>query len=141
MAKKIKKKLKLIIAAGKAVPAPPLGPTLSSAGVNIKEFCDKFNEQTRDKMGMSIPVYLTVFEDKTFTMELRTPPMSDLIKKKIGLQKGSARPNLQKVGKLTKQQVREIAEEKLSDLNTTNVDAAMNIVAGTARQMGINIVD
>jgi len=141
MAKKIKKKLKLIIAAGKAVPAPPLGPTLSSAGVNIKEFCDKFNEQTRDKMGMSVPVYLTVFDDKSFAMELRTPPMSDLIKKKIGLQKGSARPNLQKVGKITKQQMREIAEEKLADLNTSNIESAMHTVAGTARQMGVNIID
>lgn len=141
MAKKIKKILKLIIAAGKAVPAPPLGPTLSAAGVNIKEFCDKFNEQTREKNGIQIPVILTVYDDRTFSFELRTPPMSELIKKKLSIGKGSSRPNLQTVGQLTKKQAEEIATEKMPDLNTTNLESAVNIVAGTARQMGVKIID
>lgn len=139
MAKKIKKILKLIIPAGKAVPAPPLGPTLSQAGVNIKEFCDKFNEKTRPQMGILIPVILTVFEDRTFALEYRTPPVSELIKKKINLQKGSARPNLTKVGQLSDKQLGEIATEKMEDFNTTDLEAAKRIVAGTAMQMGIKI--
>lgn len=141
MAKKIKSQFKLIIAAGKAVPAPPLGPTLSSKQVNIKEFCDKFNEATRPMGNIKVPVIVTVYDDRTFSMELRTPPVSDLIKKKLSVQKGSAKPNLQTVGTMTKAQLREIAEEKMKDLNTVDVESAMNTVAGTARQMGIKIVD
>jgi large subunit ribosomal protein L11 len=141
MAKKIKKKLKMIIPAGKATPQPPLGPILSSAQVNIKEFCDRFNEQTRPMGEIKIPVIVTVFDDRTFALEFRTPPVADLIKKKIKIQLGSAKPNLQTVGTLTKEQVREIATEKLADLNTSDVEAAMKTVEGTARQMGVKIVD
>lgn len=141
MAKKIKKILKMIVPAGKAVPAPPLGPILSSAQVNIKEFCDKFNEATRPLGDIKIPVTITIYDDRTFSMELKTPPIADLIKKKLKIQKGSARPNLQIVGTLTSEQVREIAEEKLKDLNTTKIESAMHTVAGTARQMGVKIVD
>lgn len=141
MAKKVKKILKLIIPAGKAVPAPPLGPILSSAQVQIKEFCDKFNEATRPLGETKVPVIVTVYDDRTFSLEYRTAPMSELIKKKLGVKVGSARPNLQTVGTLTKAQVREIAEEKLKDLNTTDVESAMNTVMGTARQMGVKIVD
>lgn len=140
MAKKVKKILKLIISAGKATPQPPLGPILSSAQVNIKEFCDKFNETTRPMGDTKVPVIVTVYDDRTFSLEFRTPPVSDLIRKKIKIARGSARPNLQTVGQLTKAQLREIAEEKLADLNTTDVEAAMNTVAGTARQMGVKIV-
>lgn len=141
MAKKIKKKLKMIISAGKATPQPPLGPILSSAQVNIKEFCDRFNEATRPMGDIKVPVYITVFDDRTFALEYGTPPVSALIKKKLKLQLGAAKPNLQTVGTLTKEQLREIATEKLSDFNTTDVEAAMKTVAGTARQMGVKIVE
>jgi large subunit ribosomal protein L11 len=141
MAKKIKKMLKVIIAGGKAVPAPPLGPTISAAGVNIKEFCDKFNEATRDRMGIKIPAILTVFEDRTFSLEFRPPTASALIKKKLGIEKGSSRPNLQKVSEMTKAQLKEVAEEKMVDLNAVDVEMAMNIIAGTAKQMGVKIID
>ncbi|MCC7304116.1 50S ribosomal protein L11 [bacterium] len=141
MAKKIKSQFKVIITAGKAVPAPPLGPALSAKQVNIKEFCDKFNEATRQMGDIKVPAIVTTYDDRTFSIELRTPPVSDLIKKKIKISAGSAKPNLQQVGTLTKAQVREIAEEKMKDLNTTKVESAMNTVAGTARQMGVKIVD
>ena len=141
MAKKIKGQFKVIITAGKATPQPPLGPALSAKQVNIKEFCDKFNDATRQMGDMKIPAIVTTYDDRTFSIELRTSPVSDLIKKKIGIPKGSAKPNLQQVGTMTKAQVREIAELKMVDLNTTNVESAMNTVEGTARQMGIKIVD
>ncbi|MFZ6022481.1 MAG: 50S ribosomal protein L11 [Patescibacteria group bacterium] len=141
MAKKIKSQFKVIIAAGKAVPAPPLGPALSAKQVNIKEFCDKFNEATRQMGDVQVPAIVTTYDDRTFSIELRTPPVSDLIRKKAKITKGSAKPNLQQVGTLTKAQVKEIAEEKLKDLNTTKVESAMNTVMGTARQMGVKIVD
>ncbi len=141
MAKKIKSQFKVIITAGKAVPAPPLGPALSAKQVNIKEFCDKFNEATRQMGDVKVPAIVTTYDDRTFSIELRTPPVSDLIKKKIKIEKGSAKPNLQQVGSLTSAQVREIAEEKMKDLNTTVVESAMHTVAGTARQMGVKIVD
>lgn len=141
MAKKIKGQFKVIITAGKATPQPPLGPALSAKQVNIKEFCDKFNDATRQMGDMKIPAIVTTYDDRTFSIELRTSPVSDLIKKKIGIPKGSAKPNLQQVGTMTKTQVREIAELKMVDLNTTNVESAMNTVEGTARQMGVKIVD
>lgn len=141
MAKKIKSQFKVIITAGKATPQPPLGPALSAKQVNIKEFCDKFNEATRQMGDIKVPAIVTTYDDRTFSLELRTPPVSDLIKKKIKIAKGSAKPNLQQVGTLTQAQVREIAEEKIQDLNTTNVESAMSTVAGTARQMGVKIVD
>lgn len=141
MAKKIKSQFKVIITAGKAVPAPPLGPALSAKQVNIKEFCDKFNDATRQLGNVKIPAIVTVYDDRTFSLELRTPPVSDLIKTKLKIPKGSAKPNLLQVGTLTKAQVREIAEEKMKDLNTTNVESAMKTVEGSARQMGVKIVD
>lgn len=141
MAKKIKKLLKVIIQAGKAVPAPPLGPTISQTGVNIKEFCDRFNEATREMGNVKVPAILTVFDDRTFALEIKRPSASSLIRKMLNLGKGSARPNLQKVGELTKAQLREIAEEKLAELNTTDLESAMNVIAGTAKQMGIKIID
>lgn len=141
MAKKIKKMLNLIIAAGKATPAPPLGPTLSQAQVNIKEFCDRFNEETRAKGNVRIPVEISIYDDRTFTYVLKAPPVSELIKMKLKIQKGSARPNLQQVGSLTKAQVKEIAEEKIQDMNTVDIESAMKTVMGTARQMGIKITD
>src|SRR5690606_26023810 len=120
---------------------PPLGPALSAKQVNIKEFCDKFNEATRQMGDVKIPAIVTTYDDRTFSIELRTPPVSDLIKKKAKIGKGSAKPNLQQVATLTKEQVREIAQEKMQDLNTTNVESAMKTVAGTARQMGVKIVE
>lgn len=139
MAKKVKKQLKLIIPAGKAVPAPPLGPILSAAGVNIKEFCDKFNEHTRPMGDIKIPVIVSIYEDRSFGLDYKKPPMSELIKKKLGIKKGSGNPNLKFVGTLTRAQAEEIAEEKMEELNATDIDAAVNIVAGTARQMGVKI--
>jgi len=141
MAKKVKKVLKLIISAGKANPAPPLGPILSAAQVNIQEFCTKFNDATRQLGDIKIPATLSIYEDRTFSMTLGKPPMSELIKKKLNIKKGSSVPNLKKVGKLTRKQALEIIEEKMEDLNTSNIDSAMKILEGTARQMGVKIVD
>jgi len=139
--KKIKAILKLQIEAGKATPAPPIGPTLGQHGVNIQEFVTKYNDKTKDKMGNIIPCILTIYEDRSFKIELKTPPVADLIKKAINLQKGSSKPNLEKVGKISRKKCREIAEKKLEDLNTTNLDAATRIVEGTAKSMGLEITD
>ncbi|MDP3837041.1 MAG: 50S ribosomal protein L11 [bacterium] len=141
MAKKIKTKLKLQITGGQANPAPPVGPALGQHGLNIADFCQKFNEKTRDRMGEVVPVEITVYEDRTFDFITKTPPASELIKKAAGIKKGSGKPRLEKVGKITKAQLGEIAKTKMPDLNARDIDAAMNIIAGTARQMGVEIKD
>ncbi len=139
MAKNIKTIIKLQIKAGAANPAPPVGPALGQHGLNISEFCSKFNEATKDKMGDVIPVEITVYEDRTYDFKLKTPPAAELIKKAAKIEKGSGKPNSEKVGKITKAQVREIAEKKMVDLNAGNLEAGMKIIEGTARQMGITI--
>jgi len=139
--KAIKTILKLQIPAGKATPAPPIGPALGQHGVNIGLFVNQFNEMTKDKGNDIIPAEITIFEDRTFEIKLKTPPASDLLKKAAGIEKGSKEPNRIKVGKITKKQLREIAEKKLIDLNTNNIEAAEKIIAGTAKNMGIEIVD
>ncbi len=139
MAKKIKTVIKLQIQAGKANPAPPVGPALGQHGLNIQEFCVKFNDATKDKMGDIIPAEITIFEDRTFSFVLKTPPASDLLRKAAGIQKGSGSPLKDKVGKITEAQLREIAEKKMPDINANDVEAAMKIIAGTARSMGIKI--
>jgi len=141
MAKKIKTKIKLQIAGGQANPAPPVGPALGQHGLNIAEFCQKFSLATRDKMGDIIPVEITVYEDRTYNFILKTPPASELLKKAAGIKKGSGQPRLDKVGQITKAQLAEIAKVKMPDLNARDLDAAMNIIAGTARQMGVEIKD
>ena len=141
MAKKVVARLKLMIPAGKATPAPPLGPTLAQYQINIMEFVKQYNERTKDKVGMIIPAEITIYSDRSFTFELKTPPTSELLKKAAGVEKGSPEPNRIKVGKITRQQLREIAEMKLPDLNTKDIEKAMRIVEGTARSMGIEIVD
>lgn len=139
MAKKIKTIIKLQIQAGKANPAPPVGPALGQHGLNIQEFCTKFNDQTKDKMGDIIPAEITIFEDRTFTFVLKTPPASDLLRKAAGIQKGSGSPLKDKVGHITEAQLREIAEKKMPDINANDIEGAMKIIAGTARSMGIKI--
>jgi large subunit ribosomal protein L11 len=139
MPKEITTVIKLQIAAGKANPAPPVGPALGQHGLNIQEFCSKFNEQTRQLGDTIIPVEITVYKDRTFTFFLKKPPAAILIKKKLGIQKGSGIPNKEKVGTLTKAQLKEIAEEKMEDLNANDIEAAMNIIAGTARNMGVKV--
>lgn len=139
MAKKIKTVIKLQLSAGKANPAPPIGPALGQHGLNIQDFCAKFNEATKDKMGDIIPAEITVFEDRTFAFILKTPPASDLLRKAAGVEKGAANPLKEKVGKITQAQLREIAEKKMPDINANDIDAAMKIIAGTARSMGIRI--
>ncbi len=139
MAKVIKAKVKLQIPAGKANPAPPVGPALGQHGVNIMDFCKKFNEATKSKDGLIIPVVLTIYEDRTFTFIVKNPPCSVLLKRSANLAKGSGVPNKEKVGSVTKSQVEEIAKAKLDDLNTINIKQAMRIVEGTARSMGIEI--
>lgn len=139
MPKPIKTVIKLQIPAGAANPAPPVGPALGQHGLNIQEFCSKFNDATKDKMGDIIPVEITVYEDRTYDFILKTPPVPELLKKAAGIQKGSSKPLQEKVGKVTKAQIRQIAELKIPDLNTDNIEAAMRIVAGTARQMGLTI--
>jgi len=141
MAKKVVGELKLQIPAGKANPSPPVGPALGQRGINIMEFCKAFNEKTKDMMGYNIPVVITVYSDKSFTFITKQPPVTDFIKKAAGIQKGSDNPLKNKVGKLTKEQLKEIAEKKMPDLNTTDIEAAMKIVAGSARSMGIEIVE
>ena len=141
MAKKIKAIVKLQIQAAKANPAPPVGPSLAPHGINISEFCQKFNELTKDQVGFVVPVEVTVFEDRTYVLKLKQPLASDLIKKAAGVEKGSGVPNKTKVGKITKDQLKEIAERKMPDLNTENIDAAMKTMAGTAKNMGIEIVE
>lgn len=141
MAKKIVAIIKLAIQAGKANPAPPIGPALGQHGVNIMMFCKEYNARTADKVGLVIPVEISVFEDRSFTFVLKTPPASVLICKAAGIDRGSGEPNKKQVGKITKAQLKEIAETKLPDLNANDVDAAMRIVAGTAKNMGVAIVD
>ncbi len=141
MAKEIKTLVKLQIPAGKANPAPPVGPALGQAGVNIQEFCIKFNDKTHDKMGSIIPVVITVYKDRSFTFVTKTPPASDLLKKAAGIQKGSSNGAKENVATITSQQLQEIAELKMPDLNANDVKAAMNIIAGTAKNMGITIKD
>lgn len=139
MAKKIKAIVKIQAPAGKANPAPPIGPTLGQHGVNIAEFCQKFNAAT-SKMGNDIiPAVLTIYEDRTYTFVLKTPPASTLLMKAAGIAKGSGKPLQEKVGKVTKAQIKEIAEKKLPDLNTESLDAAMKTIEGTARQMGLEV--
>jgi large subunit ribosomal protein L11 len=141
MGKPIKTKLKIQIQAGKATPAPPTGPTLGQHGVNIQEFCNEFNEKTQDKGNYIIPCILTIYEDRSFDIELRTPPTSDLLRKAAGIAKGSSQPNKDKLGKVTKKQLEEIAKTKMEDLNTTDLKAALKIVEGTAKNMGLEVTD
>jgi len=140
MAKKEITKIKLQIQAGKANPAPPVGPALGQHGLAIQDFCTQFNAATKDKMGNIIPVEITVYEDRSFTFVLKTPPASNLLLKAAGIKKGSGKPHTDKVGKVTKAQVREIAETKMPDLNANDIEAAMKIIEGTARQMGLEVV-
>jgi len=139
MAKAIKTVIKLQIKAGQANPAPPVGPALGQHGLNIQEFCTKFNEATKDKIGQVIPAEITVYEDRSFDFVLKTPPAADLLKKMAKVEKGAADPLKQKVGTVTKAQVREIAELKMPDLNANDVEQAMKIIEGTARSMGIKV--
>ncbi len=139
MAKKIIKKVKVIAPAGKATPAPPLGPTLGQAGVNIGDFTKKFNDATKEMIGDMIPVVISVYEDRTYSFVLKTPPASSLILKAIKKDKGSGKPNLSKVGTITKAQIKEIAEKKMRDLNANTVDQAAKIIAGTCRSMGVDV--
>ena len=137
MAKKVDGKLKLQIPAGAANPSPPVGPALGQRGINIMEFCKAFNEKTKDKAGFNIPVEITVYSDKSFTFELKQPPMTDLIKKVSGIKKGSDNALKNKIGSLTKDQIMEIVDMKIADLNTDDKEQAAKIVAGSARSMGI----
>lgn len=139
MAKKVVGFIKLQIPAGQANPAPPVGPALGQKGVNIMEFCKQFNAKTKEQQGLIIPVIITVFNDKSFTFITKTPPAATLLLKAAKLEKGSGEPNRTKVGKVTKKQVREIAETKMPDLNASSVESAMAMVAGTARSMGITV--
>lgn len=141
MAKKIVGELKLQIPAGKANPSPPVGPALGQRGVNIMEFCKAFNERTKDMGNFNIPVIITVYQDKSFTFVTKKPPVTDLIKASAKIQKGSDNPLKNKVAKLTKAQVQEIAKTKLEDLNTSDIEEAMRIVAGSARSMGVEVID
>jgi large subunit ribosomal protein L11 len=141
MAKKVIKVVKLQIPAGKANPAPPVGPALGQAGVNIMGFCKEFNARTQEQAGLIIPVEITVFEDRSFTFITKTPPAAVLLKKVAGIESGSAVPNKTKVATVSRDKVREIAEQKMPDLNAASVEAAMRMVEGTARSMGITIVD
>ena len=139
MAKKIQGLLKLQIPAGAANPSPPVGPALGQRGVNIMEFCKAFNEKTKDKAGFKLPVVITVYTDKSFTFEVKQPPMTDLIKKVAGVKAGSSNPLKQKIGKLSRDQIMEIVDMKIKDLNTDDKEAAARIVAGSARSIGIEI--
>ncbi|MBU0670812.1 MAG: 50S ribosomal protein L11 [Patescibacteria group bacterium] len=139
MAKEVKTQIKLQIPAGKANPAPPVGPALGQHGLNIQEFCQKFNDETKDKGGDVLPVVITVYEDRSYDFIIKTPPAAELIKKAAKLKKGSGKPLTEKVGSITQAQVKEIAEIKMPDLNAFNIEAAMKIIEGTARQMGITI--
>ncbi len=141
MAKKVVALIKLALPAGKANPAPPVGPALGQHGVNIMAFCKEYNARTSDQAGMVIPVEISVFEDRSFTFILKTPPASVLIKKAAGIDRGSSQPNKQKVGSISRSQLQEIAQTKMPDLNANDIEAAMNIVAGTARNMGVEIKD
>jgi len=139
MAKKIVGYVKLQVTAGKATPSPPVGPALGQHGVNIMEFCKGFNEQTRGKEGLIIPVVVTIYADHSFTFVTKTPPAAILLKRAAGIAKGSGTPNKEKIGKVTREQIKEIATTKMPDLNAIDVDSAMKIVEGTARSMGIEV--
>jgi len=141
MAKKVMGKIKLQISAGKANPSPPIGPALGQHGVNIMEFCKQYNAQTQEQAGNIIPVEITVYEDRSFSFILKTPPSAELIKKAAGVEKGSAVSNKTKVGKITRAQVAEIAKVKMPDLNATSSASAEEMIAGTARSMGVTVVD
>jgi large subunit ribosomal protein L11 len=142
MAKKVEQVIKLQIPAGQASPAPPVGPILGQAKVNIMDFCNKFNEATKnEEKGLLIPVILTVYIDKSFDFVLKKPPASELLKRAAGIKTGSPEPHIQRVGKVTKEQLKRIADLKLPDLNTDDLETAMRIIAGTARQMGIEVVE
>lgn len=137
MAKEVKTVMKLQINAGQATPAPPIGPALSQHGIDIKAFCDKFNEETREDQGVLTPVVLTIYEDRSFEFITKTPPVGELIRRELGIKKGSDEPNIDKVGTLTDEQLTRIAETKLPDLNTKDIEKAKKIIQGTAKQMGI----
>jgi len=139
MAKKLKVQIKLQIPAGAANPAPPVGPALGQHGVQIQEFCTQFNERTKEKRGDILPVVINVYEDRSFDFVVKTPPAAELLKKAAKIQKGSGKPLTEKVGSVTKDQIREIATLKMPDLNANDIDAAMRIIEGTARQMGIEV--
>ncbi|WP_422447770.1 50S ribosomal protein L11 [Thermoanaerobacterium sp. DL9XJH110] len=141
MAKKVVSIVKLQIPAGKATPAPPVGPALGPTGINIMNFCKEFNERTAAQAGLIIPVELTVYQDRSFTFVLKTPPAAVLLKKAAGIEKGSGEPNKNKVAKVTKKDIREIAELKMKDLNANSLEAAMRMIEGTARSMGITVVE
>lgn len=141
MAKKVKGKVKLQIAAGKATPAPPVGPALGQHGVNIMGFCKEYNAKTANQTGYIVPVEITIYEDRSFTFEIKSPPASDLLKKAANLEKGSNDPKKKQVGKISRAKVVEIAEAKKADLNAANIDAAVRMIEGTARSMGLVIVD
>ncbi len=141
MAKELKTIIKLQIRGGQANPAPPVGPALGQHGLNISEFCQKFNEASKDKMGDIVPVEISVYTDRTYDFKLKTAPASELIKKAAGIPKGSGKPLTEKVGKITKTQVKEIAEKKMADLNAHDIPAAMKIIEGTARQMGVDVIE
>lgn len=141
MAKRVLGIVKLQIPAGKATPAPPVGPALGQHGVNIMAFCKEYNERTAAQTGLIVPVEITVFEDRSFTFVTKTPPASILLKRAAGVEKGSGEPNTKKSGKVSREQVREIAESKMRDLNANDIDGAIKIVEGTARSLGIEVVD
>ncbi|WP_270167861.1 50S ribosomal protein L11 [Paenibacillus sp. SYP-B4298] len=141
MAKKVIKMVKLQVPAGKANPAPPIGPALGQAGVNIMAFCKEFNARTADQAGLIIPVVISVFEDRSFTFETKTPPAAVLLRVAAGIDKGSGEPNKKKVASVSRAKVREIAEQKMPDLNAASVEAAMLMIEGTARSMGVTITD
>ncbi len=139
MAKKIKAIVKLQIQAGAATPAPPVGPALAQHGVNIVEFCQKFNNVTKTQQGFKLPVEITIFEDRTYTLRVKQPPAAELLKKAAGIEKGSGEPNKTKVAKINRDQLRKIAEQKMEDLNASNIESAMRTIEGTAKNMGITI--
>ena len=141
MAKKVKAVVKLQLEAGKATPGPPVGSSLGPHGINIAGFVKEFNDKTASQAGFIIPVVITIYEDRSFTFEMKTPPAAVLIKKAIGLEKGSAQPNKTKVGKISKEQIRKIAETKMQDLNASSIESAMSMIAGAARSMGVEVED
>ena len=141
MAKKVSSIVKIQIPAGKATPAPPIGSVLGPKGINIAGFVKEFNDKTASQAGMIIPCVITIYEDRTFTFVLKTPPAAVLIRKEAGVEKGSGKPNKDKVAKLTKSQIRKIAEMKMPDLNASSIEAAMSMIAGTARSMGVQVVE
>jgi large subunit ribosomal protein L11 len=138
--KKIQKIVKLHIQAGKATPAPPIGPALAQYGINIANFCQQFNEASKEQMGLTLPVQVMIYEDRTFDFKIKTPLTSELIKKAIGIEKGSGEPNKRKVGKISKAQLEEIAKKKMPDLNTDDLERAVKIIEGTAKRMGVEII-